>query len=93
MLCVKVWFQLIIKNKKVSINKKSINDFLFVLGFPLTVSLVASQLAEFKEDALSNNDRWDSYITHLKNRDLKSAIGYALTIIQIINTYNISHYP
>lgn len=46
------------------------------LGFPMTIALINSQLKEHKEDVLNNTDRWDFYVTKLKDEDLSSAIGF-----------------
>ncbi|XP_065223412.1 apoptotic protease-activating factor 1 isoform X2 [Planococcus citri] len=44
-------------------------------GFPLAMSLIASQLAEFKNDVENNTYRWDACVKHLKNKDIEAAIG------------------
>lgn len=40
------------------------------------MSLISSQIGEYKEDVLVNTDRWNVYYTELKKKNVHGAIGF-----------------
>lgn len=41
---------------------------LFILGFPLTISLIGAQLETHKEEVINSIDRWKFYLEKLSDK-------------------------